>query len=135
MIRTAAAALAAGLLVTGCSGNGPDRADPPASHPAPSTPSASRPSPPTVNGVRPGAERRSSLDGTWTSGKVALHLFRGAAALNRPTFCSGTVAASGDITLTCANGDRTRTRGRASLTSRTLTVGWTGGVRDVLRRR
>ncbi|MCP9953106.1 hypothetical protein LUX33_34840 [Actinomadura madurae] len=92
-----------------------------------------------LNGVRPGAEKKSSLDGNWTAGsgsrRVALFLYRGAAALNAPGFCTGTVDASGKIKLTCANGSRDRLTGHAELRSGKLVVSWTGGRRDVLHRR
>ncbi|GAA4636980.1 hypothetical protein GCM10023196_088990 [Actinoallomurus vinaceus] len=96
---------------------------------------------PTINGVHPGAERKSAADGTWVarSGntRVALYLFRGAAALNAPYFCTGTVDAAMRIALTCANGARDRTAGRAALGAgaRTLTVAWNGGIEDVFRRK
>ncbi|MEU8304535.1 hypothetical protein AB0C84_13335 [Actinomadura sp. NPDC048955] len=123
--------LAASLA--GCSGSGE-----PGSEPSPSAPAA-RTAPPVLNGVRPGAEKKSQLDGTWTAGsgsrRVALFLYRGAAALNAPGFCTGTVDAQGRIKLSCANGSRDRTDGRAALRSGKLVVTWTGGPKDVLRRR
>ncbi|MEV0664531.1 hypothetical protein ACIBI3_26490 [Actinomadura luteofluorescens] len=126
-----AALLAASLA--GCSGSGE-----PGSGPSPSAPTA-RPTPPVLNGVRPGAEKKSRLDGTWTAGsgsrRVALFLYRGAAALNSPGFCTGTVDAQGRIKLSCANGSRERLDGRAALHSGKLVVTWTGGPKDVLRRR
>ncbi|MEO3826798.1 hypothetical protein [Actinomadura sp. B10D3] len=135
-MRAAVLALPLVLAVSpaGCSGSEP----PAASSPAPATASA-RPTPPVLNGVRPGAEKKSSLDGNWTAGsgsrRVALFLYRGAAALNAPGFCTGTVDASGRIKLTCANGSRDRLIGHAELRSGKLVVSWTGGRRDVLHRR
>lgn len=124
-----AALLAASLA--GCGGSGEPESAPPA-------PTA-RPTPPVLNGVRPGAEKKSRLDGTWTAGsgsrRVALFLYRGAAALNSPGFCTGTVDAKGRIKLSCANGSRDRLDGRAALRSGELVVTWTGGPKDVLHRR
>ncbi|MEV3921575.1 hypothetical protein [Actinomadura coerulea] len=124
-----AALLAASLA--GCSDSGEPES-------APSAPTA-RPTPPVLNGVRPGAEKKSRLDGTWTAGsgsrRVALFLYRGAAALNSPGFCTGTVDAKGRIKLSCANGSRDRLDGRAALRSGRLVVTWTGGPEDVLHRR
>ncbi|WP_433175050.1 hypothetical protein [Actinoallomurus sp. CA-150999] len=96
---------------------------------------------PAVNGVHPGAERKSAADGTWVTGtgntRVALYLFRGAAALNAPYFCTGTVDAAMRIALTCANGARDRTTGHATLGAggRILTVAWDGGIEDVFQRK
>ncbi|MES9543442.1 MULTISPECIES: hypothetical protein [unclassified Actinomadura] len=125
------ALLAASLA--GCSDSG---------EPASSRPSASptaRPTPPLLNGVRPGVEKKSALDGTWTAGsgsqRVALFLFRGAAALNSPGFCTGTVDATGRIKLSCANGSHDRIDGRAVLRSGKLVITWAGGPKDVLQRR
>jgi hypothetical protein len=91
-----------------------------------------------LNGVRPGAEKKSALDGTWTAGsgvaRVRLHLYRGAAALNAPDFCTGTVNASGHIRLTCAKGTGKRTTGTAVAHANTLTVHWTSGLDDTLHR-
>ncbi|WP_433474609.1 hypothetical protein ACQPZP_38690 [Spirillospora sp. CA-142024] len=131
------AVLALSLLLTvplaGCSGS-----EPPPAGPAPSA-ATFRPTPPVLNGVRPGAEKKSPLDGNWTAGsgkgRVALYLYRGAAALNSPGFCTGTVDASGGIKLSCANGSRDRVAGRAVLRSGKLVVSWTGGPKDVLHRR
>ncbi|GGT92461.1 hypothetical protein [Actinomadura citrea] len=127
-----AALLAASLA--GCGGSG----EPESARPSPSAPTA-RPTPPLLNGVRPGAEKKSQMDGTWTAGsgsrRVALFLYRGAAALNSPGFCTGTVDAKGRIKLSCANGSRERLDGRAALRSGKLVVTWTGGPEDVLHRR
>ncbi|MFD0537962.1 hypothetical protein ACFQY7_33720 [Actinomadura luteofluorescens] len=107
--------------------------------PGPRRPRRRRGAPPVLNGVRPGAEKKSQLDGTWTAGsgsrRVALFLYRGAATLNAPGFCTGTVDAQGRIKLSCANGSRDRTDGRAALRSGKLVVTWTGGPKDVLRLR
>ncbi|MGI5206677.1 hypothetical protein ACQEU6_34525 [Spirillospora sp. CA-108201] len=122
------------LSPAGCGGSG----EPQSARPSPSGPAA-RPTPPLLNGVRPGAELKSPLDGTWTAGagsrRVALFLYRGAAALNSPGFCTGTVDGTGRIKLSCANGSRDRLDGRAALRSGTLVVTWTGGPKDVLHRR
>ncbi|MEU9871161.1 hypothetical protein AB0C87_25355 [Actinomadura sp. NPDC048021] len=127
-----AALLAASLA--GCS----DAGEPEPARSSPAAPAA-RPTPPVLNGVRPGAEKKSPLDGTWTTGsgsrRVALFLYRGAAALNAPGFCTGTVDAQGRIKLSCANGSRDRLDGRAALRSGELVVTWAGGPKDVLHRR
>lgn len=135
-MRPAVLALPLLLAVSpaGCS----DSAPPTAARSGPATATA-RPAPPVLNGVRPGAEKKSSLDGNWTAGsgsrRVALFLYRGAAALNAPAFCTGTIDASGQIKLSCANGSRDRIAGHAVLRSGTLVVTWTGGPKDVLHRR
>lgn len=122
------------LLAVPLAGCGGDGGEPSATKAA-----SARPTPPVMNGVRPGAEKKSSLDGTWTAGsgkkRVALYLYRGAAALNAPGFCTGTVDTSGRIKLTCANGPGDRVSGRAVLHADTLVVTWSGGVKDSLRRR
>ncbi|WP_141580795.1 hypothetical protein [Actinomadura sp. WMMA1423] len=132
LLTTLLTALLAASLA-GCSDSGE-----PASARPPASPTA-RPTPPLQNGVRPGAEKKSELDGTWTAGsgsrRVALFLFRGAAALNSPGFCTGTVDAQGRIKLSCANGSHDRVDGRAVLRSGKLVVTWAGGPKDVLRRR
>ncbi|URN09266.1 hypothetical protein LUW74_41910 [Actinomadura madurae] len=135
-MRPAALVLPLVLTVSlaGCSDS-----EPPAASSSGSATASARPTPPVLNGVRPGAEKKSSLDGNWTAGsgsrRVALFLYRGAAALNAPGFCTGTVDASGKIKLTCANGSRDRLTGHAELRSGKLVVSWTGGRRDVLHRR
>ncbi|WP_412516187.1 hypothetical protein K8Z49_34785 [Actinomadura madurae] len=135
-MRPAVLALPLVLTVSlaGCSDS-----EPPAASSSKLTTASARPTPPILNGVRPGAEKKSSLDGNWTAGsgsrRVALFLYRGAAALNAPGFCTGTVDASGKIKLTCANGSRDRLTGHAELRSGKLVVSWTGGRRDVLHRR
>ncbi|WP_024934162.1 hypothetical protein [Actinomadura welshii] len=135
-MRPAVLALPLVLTVSlaGCSDS-----EPPAASSSKPTTASARPTPPVLNGVRPGAEKKSSLDGNWTAGsgsrRVALFLYRGAAALNAPGFCTGTVDASGKIKLTCANGSRDRLTGHAELRSGKLVVSWTGGRRDVLHRR
>jgi hypothetical protein len=120
------------VSLAGCGGSEPSAASSPAT-------ASARPTPQVMNGVRPGAEKKSPLDGNWTAGsgsdRVALFLYRGAAAMNAPGFCTGTVDASGQIKLTCANGTRDRLTGRAELRSGKLVVNWTGGRRDVLHRR
>jgi hypothetical protein len=101
-------------------------------------PLPTRPGAVVTNGVRPGAEKKTALDGTWTSGKggekVALYLYRGAAALNSPGFCTGTIDASARIRLTCAKGSRARTSGHAVLRSGALVVSWQNGPKDTLHR-
>ncbi|RFU41157.1 hypothetical protein DZF91_13335 [Actinomadura logoneensis] len=91
--------------------------------------------PGTVNGVAPGRAAPSKLDGTWTAGGVKLFFYRGAAALNTPNFCTGTVDPQNTITLTCADGSTKRTQGKAVLDGKTLTVTWTGGTVDKLTRK
>ncbi|MCO6008629.1 hypothetical protein NE236_27010 [Actinoallomurus purpureus] len=148
---SAVGALALVVVTAGCSGSRHD-ATPPT---VPGAPAASGPASPsgrpsapgavpTMNGVRPGAEKKSAADGTWgarTGGtRVALYLFRGAAALNSPYFCAGTIDGAMRIALTCANGARDRLSGHAALGAGggTLTVAWDAGrragVTDVFRR-
>ncbi|QKG24944.1 hypothetical protein [Actinomadura verrucosospora] len=139
MRRYALAGLAVlALLASGCSGSD-DGAAPSGGGTARSAPLPTRPGAVVTNGVRPGAEKKTALDGTWTSAaggeKVALYLYRGAAALNSPGFCTGTIDASARITLTCAKGSRARTSGRAELRSGALVVSWQDGPRDTLHRR
>lgn len=144
MRRFALAGLAVlALLASGCSGSD-DGAAPSGGGTAPSggasrsAPLPTRPGAVVTNGVRPGAEKKTALDGTWTSAKggekVALYLYRGAAALNSPGFCTGTIDASARIRLTCARGSRARTSGRAVLRSGALVVSWRNGPRDTLHR-
>ncbi|MBO2462974.1 hypothetical protein [Actinomadura violacea] len=138
MRRYALAGLAVlALLASGCSGSD-DGAAPSGGGTARSAPLPTRPGAVVTNGVRPGAEKKTTLDGTWTSAaggeKVALYLYRGAAALNSPGFCTGTIDASAQIKLTCAKGSRARTSGRAVLRSGALVVSWQNGPKDTLHR-
>lgn len=59
-----------------------------------SGPFPTRPGAVVTNDVRPGEEKKTALDGTWTSAKsgekIALYLYRGAAAQNSFGFCTGT---------------------------------------------
>ncbi|MFC9969294.1 hypothetical protein ACFVH6_00170 [Spirillospora sp. NPDC127200] len=139
LLRPAAGLLALSLVIAGCGGDskeGPGTAATSAAQGGAAPAGASTPK--AVNGVRPGAEKGSSLDGTWlarTGGqRVALHLFRGAAALNSPAFCSGTIDKAARIKMTCANGNGPRAEGRAALRGRTLVVTWEGGAKDAFRR-
>jgi hypothetical protein len=143
MRRHALAGLAGGavlaLLASGCSGSSSDGGAAPSGGGASrSVPLPTRPGAVVTNGVRPGAEKKTALDGTWTSGKggekVALYLYRGAAALNSPGFCTGTIDASARIRLTCAKGSRARTSGHAVLRSGALVVSWQNGPKDTLHR-
>ncbi|MGI5165203.1 hypothetical protein ACQEU3_12670 [Spirillospora sp. CA-253888] len=137
--RPAAGLLALSLVIAGCGGDSKEGSGTAATSAAPggAAPAGVATRPP-VNGVRPGAEKKSSLDGTWlarTGGqRVALHLFRGAAALNSPGFCSGTIDKAARIKMTCANGGGPRAAGKAALRGRTLVVTWEGGTRDTFRR-
>lgn len=138
MRRHALAGLAVlALLASGCSGSDDGAAA--SGGGARSAPLPTRPGAVVTNGVRPGAERKTALDGTWTSAKggekVALYLYRGAAALNSPGFCTGTIDASARIRLTCARGSRARTSGHAVLRSGALVISWQDGPRDTLHRR
>ncbi|GAB3964325.1 hypothetical protein GCM10029978_024540 [Actinoallomurus acanthiterrae] len=149
--RHGTVALALAVTAAGCGGSGHGatptavppsaRATGPGRTPGTGTASAGTGAAPAINGVHPGAERKSAADGTWVAGtgnaRVALYLFRGAAALNAPYFCTGTVDAAMRIALTCANGARDRTAGRATLGAggRILTVAWDGGNEDVFQRK
>ncbi|MEV0406113.1 hypothetical protein [Actinoallomurus sp. NPDC050550] len=153
--RHALAVTALAVTAAGCGGSGHDatptavppsaRATGPGRTPGTGAVPAGRApvagSAPAINGVHPGAERKSAADGTWVTGtgnaRVALYLFRGAAALNAPYFCTGTVDAAMRIALTCANGARDRTTGHATLGAggRILTVAWDGGIEDVFQRK
>ncbi|MCP2335532.1 hypothetical protein [Actinomadura rupiterrae] len=85
--------------------------------------------------MAPGRAAPSKLDGTWTSGTVKMFFYRGAAALNAPNFCTGTVDAHNAITLTCADKSTKRTKGKAEFTGSGLTVTWTDGTVDKLTRK
>ncbi|WP_026415503.1 hypothetical protein [Actinomadura oligospora] len=91
--------------------------------------------PVTINGVTPGRAAPSKLDGTWTSGQVKLFFYRGAAALNSPNFCTGSITPQNAITLTCADRSTQRTQGTAELSGSSLKVTWTGGTVDTLTRK
>ncbi|MES9538885.1 hypothetical protein [Actinomadura sp. NPDC000600] len=145
--RALAGMTALTLLAGGCGGSEPSipptAGGGPASTGTPGGPSSGGspsggPGAVVLNGVRPGAEKKSALDGTWTAGsggaRVRLHLYRGAAALNAPDFCTGTVNASGHIKLTCTKGTGKRTAGTAAAHANTLTVHWTSGLKDTLHR-
>jgi hypothetical protein len=130
-----AAGLSLALPAAGCGGSGKAAAPTAAASPS-KFPSAVPTGSPSVvlNGVRPGREKATRLDGKWaatTSGvKVALYLYRGAAAINKPRFCSGTIDAAGAVRLTCADKDTGRTVGKAVLKGTTLTVTWSSGPTD-----
>jgi hypothetical protein len=151
MLRPIAATALVLALATACGGGGDDgddsgRAagstpDPASASPSgsgsagapgasPGAPSGSPGAPVTVNGVTPGRAAPSKLDGTWTSGGVKLFFYRGAAALNAPNFCTGTVDAQNAIVLTCADHSTKRTQGKAVLDGKNLTVTWTSGTVD-----
>ncbi|MFC4910676.1 hypothetical protein [Actinomadura gamaensis] len=139
MLRPLAATALVLALATACGGGGGgggkdesrnDGAD--GGQAAPSRPAPSAPV--TMNGVQPGRAAPSKLDGTWTSGRVKLFFYRGAAAVNSPTLCTGTVDAQNTIALTCADKSTERTRGKAVLSGSALTVTWTSGTVDRLTR-
>jgi len=126
------------LLVSGCGGGG--SAGTAATGPSAGRSAAIPSGTPSVvlNGVRPGQEKATKIDGRWraTTGgiKVALYLYRGAAAINTPRFCSGTIDATGLVKLACADKNPDRTAGRATLKGNTLTVTWQGGPTDTFTR-
>ncbi|GAA3488077.1 hypothetical protein [Streptomyces cremeus] len=154
-VRTAAgtAALAAALLLTGCSGDsgkddGPDgRGGPPgsarSSAPSPGAGDGGASTPPardTGSGTGSGA---GSVDGEWavtTGGKmVALSIHDGLAGIAGENICTGTVSRRGAVTLdlSCANGRTDRARGTVTpgADGKTLTVKWEGsGVTETFTR-
>ncbi|MFJ2743531.1 hypothetical protein ACIO3O_28205 [Streptomyces sp. NPDC087440] len=141
-VRTAAgtAALAAVLLLTGCSsdsGKGDGAADKgKAPSGAPSTgtgDSAGTSTPP------PGDAGAGSVDGEWAATKdgkmVALSIHDGMAGIAGENMCTGTVARQGTVTLNlkCANGNTDRAKGTVTpgADGKTLTVKWEGsGIED-----
>lgn len=135
MLRPIAATALILALATAC-GGGSDDGDGGGAAGSTPAPSASTPGAPvTINGVAPGRAAPSKLDGTWTSGGVKLFFYRGAAALNAPNFCTGTVDAHNAITLTCADHSTKRTQGKAELAGSSLTVTWKGGTVDKFTRK
>ena len=142
MFRQVFAVATLAVVTAGCSGGGGSGG---ASSSAP--PNAAAGKPPTgvptvaINGVHPGTERASGTDGTWVArtggAKVALYLYRGAAALNAPRFCSGTIDSAKLLKLTCVDSNRDRVSGHAALGSggKTLSVSWDGGLKDSFKRK
>ncbi|MFC5180308.1 hypothetical protein [Actinomadura harenae] len=110
----------------------------PGGGPAGSTPAPSSGvpgAPVTINGVQPGRAAPSSLDGTWASSRVKMFFYRGAAALNSPNFCTGTVDPQNTITLTCADHSTERAQGKAEVSGSSLKVTWASGTVDTLTRK
>ncbi|MFJ4880595.1 hypothetical protein ACIP93_36030 [Streptomyces sp. NPDC088745] len=153
-VRTAAgtAALAAALLLTGCSGDsgkddGPDgRGGPPgsarSSTPSPGAGDGGGASTPPARDTGSGAGA-GSVDGEWavtTGGKmVALSIHDGLAGIAGENICTGTVSRRGAVTLdlSCANGRTDRARGTVTpgADGKTLTVKWEGsGVTETFTR-
>ncbi len=151
-VRTAAgtAALAAVLLLTGCSGDGGKGDDAGGRGGPPSGARSSTPSPGGGDGGGGGASTppardtgaesgagsgAGSVDGEWvvtTGGKmVALSLHDGLAGIAGENICTGTVSRRGTVTLdlSCANGRTDRARGTVTpgADGKTLTVKWEGG--------
>ncbi|MCX5207377.1 hypothetical protein OG897_38995 [Streptomyces sp. NBC_00237] len=141
-VRTAAgtAALAAVLLLTGCSsdsGKGDGATD--KGKPTGSAPSAGASATGGASTPPAGDAGAGSVDGEWaatTDGKlVALSVHDGMAGIAGENICSGTVSRQGTVTLSlkCANGDTARSKGTATPgpDGKTLTVKWEGsGIED-----
>jgi hypothetical protein len=152
MFRQVFAVATLAVVTAGCSGGGGSGGASSAAPPnvpggTPSAGASFAGKPPTgvptaaINGVHPGTEKASGTDGTWVArtggAKVALYLYRGAAALNAPRFCSGTIDSAKLLKLTCVDSNRDRTSGHAALGSggKTLTVSWDGGIKDSFKRK
>lgn len=145
----AAAAVAAALALSGCSSDsGNDgKKEPTASATATQAPTAA-PNTAAATGTgtpsAPGAsgDPTTTVDGVWLaaqgSNKVQLVLGKGEAGLTSTHLCGGTYTDQDGIglTLTCMDGNKDRTSGVGVLASdgKTLTVQWTGGLKDTFSR-
>lgn len=156
----AVVAVAAALLLSGCGGSADKRqavtpTDSPEPPSAPST-SAARAATatagadgtattaptPSAGGTASPDEATRSVQGVWLAAqgdtKVQLVLGNGEADLTGTHLCGGgyTEKSGVDITLTCMDGDRERTKGQGVLApdGSTLTVQWTDGPTDVFTR-
>ncbi|GGX28306.1 hypothetical protein [Streptomyces chryseus] len=143
-VRTtvAAAAVAAALVLTGCSGdNGADAGgDKGKDTGANGTSGGSA----GQSSTPPGADQGTSADvaGSWlatTDGKIIALIIQGSdAAVAGEHVCSGTVAEGDKVTLRlkCADGDADRTTGVVTpgAGGDSITVKWGSGIKDTFRK-
>ncbi|MFD9879923.1 hypothetical protein ACFWZT_00475 [Streptomyces alboflavus] len=136
-IGAAVAALAAALVLTGCSSDGDDKADGDKGKDKGASDSASKtPGGSDSDSDGAGASGKD-LEGSWvatTGGKpVALVITKNRATLVGEHVCNGFAAVGGDqtIKLKCADGDMDRTKGRIdSVDGKTLKITWEGFGKD-----
>lgn len=147
-IAAVAAVAAAALTLSGCSSDsGNDgKKEPTAGATATQQPAAS---PTTLvatatgtSSVSGAADPTQGVDGVWLAAqganKVQLVLGKGEAGLTSTHLCGGTYTDQDGIglTLTCMDGNKERTSGVGVLAAdgKTLTVEWTGGLKDTFSR-
>lgn len=160
----AAASLAAVLVLAGCGASGGDALPSPAVSGVAATvtttgaatggtaavtgggPSGKSTSSAVPSGATPTASgsgaTQQGVEGVWLASagatKVQLVLGKGEAGLTSTSLCGGSYTEKNGIglTLTCVDGNKTRTSGHGVLAAdgQTLTVTWTGGLTDTFSR-